>query len=231
MVFSMITSAPTSGLDLLVPSSETMPSPSALFCLSKALRSRTLCKRATINWMQRSRLWQRQSKSKGAKLTSTSASVPGDSRRSPRPSCPSDTPAFSGKKGKNRWYLVWRLQLDSQPRSWWRTRTRWTSLFPPLRMEIPSLRVVVTIGPVSPARGTRSERETVANLKPKANLCGNGSVCGIDATFAGADHLQHHLGSATVVKSGLLVQEPLFLHLFFLHRSERHERLLLLELQ
>lgn len=65
--FIMITSTQTSGLHLLVPSSETMPSPSALFCLSKAFRSRTLRKRAKFNWMQRSRIRKCRSKSEQGK--------------------------------------------------------------------------------------------------------------------------------------------------------------------
>lgn len=39
-------------------------------------------------------------------------------------------------------------------------------------------------------------------------------------TFAGTDHLQDHLCSATIMKSGLLVQEPLFLHFFFLQSAQ-----------
>lgn len=81
-------------------------------------------------------------------LTSMSASVPADSGRSPHPSCPSDTPAFSAKRGvKYLRHSSW----NNLKRVLSRTRTRWTSLFPPFRIEIPSLRVVVTIGPVSPA--------------------------------------------------------------------------------
>lgn len=48
---------------LLVPSSETMPSPSALFCLSKAFRSRTLRQRARLNWTRRSPIGQGRSQS------------------------------------------------------------------------------------------------------------------------------------------------------------------------
>lgn len=35
-------------------------------------------------------------------------------------------------------------------------------------------------------------------------------------TFAGADHLEHHLGSPAVVQARLLVQQPLLFHLLLL---------------
>ena len=40
-------------------------------------------------------------------------------------------------------------------------------------------------------------------------------------TFAGADHLQHHLCSPAVVQAGLLVEKPLLLHLLILEGQRR----------
>lgn len=92
--------------DLLVPSSETMPSPSALFCLSKALRSRTLQKawnhfRSALPPPQFSTYFTTlmlRLVSLYWKLTSMSASRPERSKRSLHPSYPSGIPAFSDKK-------------------------------------------------------------------------------------------------------------------------------------
>ena len=42
----------------------------------------------------------------------------------------------------------------------------------------------------------------------------------VEGTFAGTDHLQHHLRGPSVVQPCLLVQEPLLLHLFLLGQSQ-----------
>ena len=44
----------------------------------------------------------------------------------------------------------------------------------------------------------------------------------VQGTFAGTDHLEHHLRGAPVVQPRLLVQEPLLLHLFLLQQSPAH---------
>lgn len=44
----------------------------------------------------------------------------------------------------------------------------------------------------------------------------------VEGTFAGTDHLQHHLRRPSVVQPCLLVQEPLLLHLFLLGQSQAH---------
>lgn len=51
---------------------------------------------------------------------------------------------------------------------------------------------------------------------------GGGSQMHMEGTFAGADHLQHHLCSPPGVQPRLLVQETLLLHLFFLQQSPAH---------
>ena len=49
-----------------------------------------------------------------------------------------------------------------------------------------------------------------------------GSQMHMEGTFAGADHLQHHLRSPPGVQPRLLVQETLLLHLFLLQQSPAH---------
>lgn len=46
--------------------------------------------------------------------------------------------------------------------------------------------------------------------------------CPWEGTFAGADHLEYHLGGSPVVQPRLLVQEPLLLHLFLLRQGRAH---------
>ena len=49
-----------------------------------------------------------------------------------------------------------------------------------------------------------------------------GSQMHMKGTFAGADHLQHHLRGPPGVQPRLLVQETLLLHLFLLQQSPAH---------
>lgn len=51
-------------------------------------------------------------------------------------------------------------------------------------------------------------------------VCSGGAECLCEGTFAGTDHLKHHLRSPPVVQPCLLVQEPLLLHLFLLGQSQ-----------
>lgn len=64
-----------------------------------------------------------------------------------------------------------------------------------------------------------------AECKPHAGVggarhwVGGGRRGARGGTFAGTDHLQHHLRGPTVVQPCLLVQEPLLLHLLLLWQS------------
>lgn len=89
---------------LLVPSSETMPRPSALFCLSKALRSRTLQREGkhSFRWM----FFPVNVTFLSGRLTCRSASVPEHLKRNLHPSYPSGIPAFSKKEGRKKIHSI-----------------------------------------------------------------------------------------------------------------------------
>ncbi len=93
-------------------------------------------------------------------------------------------------------------------------RTCWTSMFPPLRMEMPSLRVKVTI---APSRPDDHKSYIMQSIYQRRQLWEGRQVSVSFHTFAGTDHLKHHLCSSSIMKSGLLVQHLLLLHFLFLY--------------
>lgn len=143
------------------PSSVTMPSPSALFCLSNAFKSRTLEKK-------------HQKSNQSLCVQSHSAlAVPArlhQSWETLKETCISFLfqviKHFLGRDRRKQ-SSVQNLQLYwSMDGSWWTgssskdkgasirqldNLTCWTCTLPPFRMEIPSLRVHVTMGPRRPA--------------------------------------------------------------------------------
>lgn len=187
----------------LVPSSETIPRPSALFCLSNAFRSRTLSTRRDVNSLLKE------------------LKEPGTSKRY-RPAG-----LHQGLNAEEESHVLLILQIvqhflhteglkhrqqfrccpaSNSSHVWVRPSPvarhcclRWGWRFP----------VWVWKKPWPPAR-LQEERWTLVHG------CRADLRDGESATFTSADHLQHHLRSPAVVEAGLLVQKPLLLHLFFL---------------
>lgn len=88
----------------LVPSSETIPRPSALFCLSNAFRSRTLSTGRDVNSLLKELMVPGTSKRLVNLQTCRSASGTECWGRIPRPSYPSGSPAFSAHtEGRKHW--------------------------------------------------------------------------------------------------------------------------------
>lgn len=92
----------------LVPSSDTIPRPSALFCLSKAFRSNTLLAAhsgsSLTTHLHASDITaaSRPAKDK-TRLTCRFASKPEHSGRIPHPFYPSNNPAFSAQRDSEEW--------------------------------------------------------------------------------------------------------------------------------
>lgn len=97
----------------------------------------------------------------------------------------------------------------------WLMRTCWTSMFPPLRMEMPSLRVKVTI---APSRPDDHKSYITQSLHYRWGIHKGRHVNRLP-TFAGTDHLKHHLCSTSIMQSRLLVQHLLLLHFLFLCKN------------
>ena len=179
-----ITQDGRSGQNSPVPSSEAIPSPSALFCLSNAFKSRTLTETERAARHQNGPLCGLG----GCVLRRTywlwtcmTAWVPTDFWKSLRPFSLSGNQAFSAMEknrerinrsnhehveecctrscpkhplkqrgrrrthGNRRLSGVWSVEL-----------TCWTCTLPPLRTEMPSLRVQVTMGPRRPGTHTHT---------------------------------------------------------------------------
>lgn len=98
----------------LVPSSDTIPRPSALFCLSKAFRSNTLLAAhsgsSLTTHLHASDITaaSRPAKDK-TRLTCRFASKPEHSGRIPHPFYPSNNPAFSAQRDSEEWQHCWHL--------------------------------------------------------------------------------------------------------------------------
>lgn len=86
-----------------------------------------------------------------------------------------------------------------------------TRMLPPFRMEMPSWRVTVTMAPRRPDDHSPCMTHCSLQKRPPIHEWSR--------TFAGTDHLEHHLRSASVVQPGLLIQHLLLLHFLFLQEE------------